>query len=248
MSNVPLNLLNEIQTPFTVLANANISLTSTSPRNMFMPVSASVKTITLPSTGVIAGTVYRISCTNAVGYSLAINASGGTLVVRLTAPTAITEIMALQDAPTTPSHWAVLGYTQDVITASLTSTVSTASNGDLVVTMNSITSGYEILSGGIKIPATGKYIVGFSLTPTGGTIAGDLSYVHIKVNGALYATSVYLGNKIIAGNQPNVSAIYCNSFALSLVNGDYVTLNCQLSGLTGTFIAPVGTFLTAIRQ
>lgn len=242
-------LVRSLNSKFTTLAGTTShTITSASGRNFLMNNPTAARTITITGTDFKAGDVVQLTLTGVTssnntvsfvcGSTIATIASNGSLI-----------IMATVDGPDVSSEWVVLDYKKDVIVATNSGTVSSTNGqtGDLVIAMDTITSGYELLNSGIKIPVTGTYRIGFSVTMNSGTVAAQITHLHMKINNALYATNVYLGVPLITGNQASLSGIYGASYDVALTAGQYVTVNLQIGAAGGIFSVLANQRLTVTR-
>jgi hypothetical protein len=96
---------------------ASTSLTIASPKQGYVSSPAAAVTVTLPTTDVKAGFVYKIDVVGATETNFVrLNSSGGNEVDRIGGEGFI-QVMALQDSPTTAAHWRIVNMYEKSTTA-----------------------------------------------------------------------------------------------------------------------------------
>jgi len=107
------------------LITASKTLSAASPKQGYVSSPAAAVTVTLPTTDVKAGFVYKLDVEGATETNFVrLNSSGGNEIDRIGGEGFI-QVMALQDSPTTAAHWRVVNiYVEAVWTPSVDSTLN----------------------------------------------------------------------------------------------------------------------------
>jgi hypothetical protein len=146
------------------------TLTVASPKQGYVSSPAAAVTVTLPTTDVKAGFIYKIDVTGATETNFVVlNSSGGNEIDRIGGDGFI-QVIALQDAPTTAAHWRVTSV-REKNTVTATFNTGAGTGGTYPAAIN-ILFNRQDRSVSVSIPTTSSASTGTSATSTIGTSAG----------------------------------------------------------------------------
>jgi len=140
---------------WTLSTNADYTITSTTANRIRITATSANRSLNLPSANIKAG--YEVEAVGACsgGFSITIKASDGTTVETLRGSKSNCIVVALQDAPTTSSHWNVVTTYEE---GTYTPTISPLSGslGSYTATFNYVRTGNIVtVSGRYLAPSSG---------------------------------------------------------------------------------------------